>query len=886
MAGRVHEVAFKIAGKLAGSFAKSFGDAGKTVQRLNTRFEELNRKAGDLRAMRAQAQATEKAKAEWEQAQHRAAKLGEQIKRLGVPTQRQAQAFEAANRASDKVKQSFQEQELKLKELSRATGIAETRVDKLTAEIEAQARAANAAKAPLEKLASLNERIARVDDLSAKNSAMRGESMGALAGIGAGVGALAMATVKPAMAMEDAMADVAKVAKFKDADGLAKLQKDLEEMSLRIPVAADGLAQIAAAAGGAGIAGEDLKGFTEQAAKMAVAFDITADQAGTMMAKWQSGMKLSLPKTYALADATNALSNNNAALASQIGEVLQRTGALAKVSGVAEQDYAALAASAIAAGASAEEASTGLASVLTTMGKGQSLGLPQQQALAAIGIDPETLKEDLSERGAEAVLDMLQTIHKVVPKDDLTKILNGIFGETGHKALAPMLTNLAGLRDNLDLVKKGTKGSMGEEFAARAKTTSNALVLVKNAASYAARAVGNGLLGPLREASLAFVGNAQKVGDWLKKNQELVMGVLKVAGVVVGAIAAFHAMRIAVSFLISPFLSLYRGYLLASGALVKLKSSTMMATIATKAQAAASLFMAGVQKTKVVAGMVASTIATKAQAAASLFMAGVQKTKVVAGMVASTIATKAHAAGLALVAGAQKALNLVMLAAPYMWIVAAIVAVIAVGVLLYKNWDTIKAKAGELWLAFQEKFPAMANIIKAVGAHIMAQVNKWKAAFGQVVAFVKNVFTGQWGAAWQNVKNLFAIAFGDILAAAKGPLNGVIGYVNKAIAALNGISFSVPDWVPAIGGKSFSLNIPQVPQLAKGGIATSSTLANIGEAGPEAVIPLSRLDSMLSGGGGGGTINVTFSPTINVSGGSGDVPVIAANKDQLLVYGK
>ena len=136
---------------------------------------------------------------------------------------------------------------------------------------------------------------------------------------------------------------------------------------------------------------------------------------------------------------------------------------------------------------------------------------------------------------------------------------------------------------------------------------------------------------------------------------------------------------------------------------------------------------------------------------------------------------------------------------------------------------------------------------------------------------MKNVFTGQWGAAWQNVKNLFAIAFGDILAAAKGPLNGVIGYVNKAIAALNGISFSVPDWVPAIGGKSFSLNIPQVPQLAKGGIATSSTLANIGEAGPEAVIPLSRLDSMLSGGGGGGTINVTFSPTINVSGGSGDV---------------
>ena len=842
MAGRVHEVAFKIAGKLAGSFAKSFGDAGKTVQRLNTRFEELNRKAGDLRAMRAQAQATAAAKAEWDKAQSKAAMLAKMVKRVGVPSQELAHRLDAARRAAKNAKVAFNEQELKLKELSRTTGVAETRVDKLTAEIEAQARAANAAKAPLEKLASLNERIARVDDLSAKNSAMRGESMGALAGIGAGVGALAMATVKPAMAMEDAMADVAKVVNFDSPDGLAQLQKDLEEMSLRIPRSADGLAQIAAAAGGAGVEAKDLAEFTEQAAKMSVAFDITADQAGTMMAKWQSGMKLTLPQTFALADATNALSNKNAALAAQIGEVLQRSGALAKVAGITEQDYAALAASAIAAGASAEVASTGLVSVLNTMGKGNALGNTQKQALAAVGIDPVEMQKQLSEEGPKAVLDMLETIQKVVPKDKLNMILNGIFGETGQATLAPMMSNLDKLRENLALVKEGTKGSMDEEFAARAATTSNSLELVKNAASYAARAVGNGLLEPLREASLAFVGNAQNVGDWLKKNQELVMGVLKVAGVVVGAIAAFHAMRIAVSFLISPFLSLYRGYLLASGALVKLKSSTMLATIA-----------------------------TKAQAAASLFMAGVQKTKVVAGMVASTIATKAHAAGLALVAGAQKALNLVMLAAPYMWIVAAIVAVIAVGVLLYKNWDTIKAKAGELWLAFQEKFPAMANIIKAVGAHIMAQVNKWKAAFGQVVAFVKNVFTGQWGAAWQNVKNLFAIAFGDILAAAKGPLNGVIGYVNKAIAALNGISFSVPDWVPAIGGKSFSLNIPQVPQLAKGGIATSSTLANIGEAGPEAVIPLSRLDSMLSGGGGGGTINVTFSPTINVSGGSGDV---------------
>jgi SLT domain-containing protein len=64
------------------------------------------------------------------------------------------------------------------------------------------------------------------------------------------------------------------------------------------------------------------------------------------------------------------------------------------------------------------------------------------------------------------------------------------------------------------------------------------------------------------------------------------------------------------------------------------------------------------------------------------------------------------------------------------------------------------------------------------------------------------------------------------------------------------------------------MNIPKIPELAQGGIATRSTLANIGEGRePEAVMPLSKLDRMLSSEGG---VNVTFSPVINITGG-GDV---------------
>ena len=52
----------------------------------------------------------------------------------------------------------------------------------------------------------------------------------------------------------------------------------------------------------------------------------------------------------------------------------------------------------------------------------------------------------------------------------------------------------------------------------------------------------------------------------------------------------------------------------------------------------------------------------------------------------------------------------------------------------------------------------------------------------------------------------------------------------------------MPSWVPILGGKSWGFNFSYVsiPRLAKGGIATSSTIANIGEAGREAVLPLDR----------------------------------------------
>ncbi|MBQ3679045.1 MAG: phage tail tape measure protein [Succinivibrio sp.] len=221
---------------------------------------------------------------------------------------------------------------------------------------------------------------------------------------------------------------------------------------------------------------------------------------------------------------------------------------------------------------------------------------------------------------------------------------------------------------------------------------------------------------------------------------------------------------------------------------------------------------------------------------------------------------------------AMIAFNAVLLANPIAWVIAGIAALIAIGVLLYKNWDTIKAYLISLWKTFEEKFPAIAGIVTSAVKKVIAVWENLKYVFSNIIDFVKNIFSGEWGAAWENAVNIFGTVFAGIKDVAKAPVNGVISLINKAVGALNALSFSVPDWVPGIGGKNFSLNIPEVPALAQGGIATSPTLALVGEGREnEAILPLSKLESLVGGNSeGAGAVNITFAPVINISGGNGD----------------
>lgn len=130
----------------------------------------------------------------------------------------------------------------------------------------------------------------------------------------------------------------------------------------------------------------------------------------------------------------------------------------------------------------------------------------------------------------------------------------------------------------------------------------------------------------------------------------------------------------------------------------------------------------------------------------------------------------------------------------------------------------------------------MCGAIKDFGVTVREVLDAVKRIFSGIIDFITGVFTGDWARAWRGVVNIFGGIMDSLGAVIKAPLNGVIWLINKAIQGLNKIK--VPDWVPSWLGGGQGINIPKIPYLAKGGIIDSPTLAMVGEAGKEAVVPL------------------------------------------------
>lgn len=273
--------------------------------------------------------------------------------------------------------------------------------------------------------------------------------------------------------------------------------------------------------------------------------------------------------------------------------------------------------------------------------------------------------------------------------------------------------------------------------------------------------------------------------------------------------------------------------------------------------------------------------------------------------------------------------NAVMVASPVTWIVlaivAAITALVVIIVLVIKYWDEIKAVAVAVWEAIKEAWSEVVQFFKDLWDKVITWCkNAWEgiknvfSAVGnwfndKVISPIKNFFKGMWdglkdGAknAWEGVKNVFSNITGwfkdkftqawnavkavfsaggkifdgikdGIVNAFKTVVNAIIRGINKVISvpfnAINAVLKKIKG-IEILGVKPFgwvnTFNVPQIPELAKGGIVDSATLAVVGERGKEAIMPLENntewIDTLASKLNGSKKTDTPSTIVLNIDG--------------------
>ena len=211
----------------------------------------------------------------------------------------------------------------------------------------------------------------------------------------------------------------------------------------------------------------------------------------------------------------------------------------------------------------------------------------------------------------------------------------------------------------------------------------------------------------------------------------------------------------------------------------------------------------------------------------------------------------------------QWALNTAFLANPLTWIILGIIALVAVIVLIATKttwfqdiwrvvWGAIKAAAlavwdwikGTLWPGIQAAWDGIVAGVRAVWEGVKLYFGFWRGLLEAVIGWVIGV-KDRIVSAFVTVVSFIKGLPARIRAAARGMFNGIRdafrNAINWIISKWNGLSFTLPSatlFGKRVGGGT--LSTPNIPHLAQGGIVTQPTLAVVGEAGPEAVIPLSR----------------------------------------------
>ena len=507
---------------------KSMEKAQKAFQNMDKARDGLNKINSEYKKA---AEHLQKLKAEYE-------RTGSSNKQLAKEIEQAEKNVGKLNKQKERQQHVFEAARSKIE----AEGASLSNYRNKVQEVEKEIKKMNKLKEAQKRYDARQETVGKMKDFGDKQI-MQGMGM---------AGALAV-PVKLAVDLENAQADLKKVADFsskKMEDGFYKAMRNFSENS---PLSQVELFQIAGAGAQAGIKTDELERYTKDAAKIKVAFDMNTEAAGNFLAKTRAQLNLDQNGVMEYANVINYLANNVAATAPEIADISSRVAGLGGMAGISKEGVAALGASLVSVGVPSEVAATGLKNISLGLMAGASATKKQSAAFKSLGLDAEDVAKRMTKDGEGTLIDVFQRIKKL-PKDVQAATLKNLFGKESIQSASELAKHIDEVSKNMKNAhdRSKTNGSVDAEYNQRLKTMGNAFSTLKN------RVVNMGVdLGSALGPSLVQVANS--IGPLITKFSQLIQKHPQLTANILKAVAGFAAFKIGLGGLAKVFAPVFSG---------------------------------------------------------------------------------------------------------------------------------------------------------------------------------------------------------------------------------------------------------------------------------------------------------------------------------------
>lgn len=314
-------------------------------------------------------------------------------------------------------------------------------------------------------------------------------------------------SIKVGIDFESAMADVKKVTDLSEGHTLEGLKQDILDLSKKLPMTAEEIANIVAEGGKLGLASKEALEFGKTATAMGVAFEMSANEAGEAIGGLMANLQTDVKGIKDLGDSINYLADKGSSDAKNIVNIVSRIGGMGNLIGLQRENMAALAATLDEVKIPAEVAGTAISSMFTKLSTADTLGAKAEEAFSQLGLSGEFMKKALNRNSQEAINILLSRI-KTLDKESQIGVITNIFGNDSGTTIRAMATLVNGYDRYQELLKmtnsEEKKGSMDKELINKCETTASILKILGNNISALAIKFSDALLPVVKLVASGF----------------------------------------------------------------------------------------------------------------------------------------------------------------------------------------------------------------------------------------------------------------------------------------------------------------------------------------------------------------------------------------------